>query len=177
MARTAGEKLGSLAIPLFVLAILTGVLAGAGVGAVFGLFLAIPIAADPEVPGVGSPGSWAMIPILYGIPVGGFAALVPAVGALAGLYVHAGKVPFPSARDQSLAAGVGAGATSALAAGAALFLMDANVPAVLAVGIAFSLVSFLGTYLVAGRFLRYKAARETMEGARDPAERNDGVID
>ena len=94
MARTAGVKLGSLVIPLFVLAILTGVLAGAGAGAVFGLFLAIPIAANLEVPGVGNPGSWAMIPILSGIPVGGFAGLVPAVGALAGLYVHAGKVPF-----------------------------------------------------------------------------------
>lgn len=39
MARTAGEKLGSLILPLFLLEILAGVLAGAGVGAVLGFVL------------------------------------------------------------------------------------------------------------------------------------------
>ncbi|MFF5790813.1 hypothetical protein ACFY5D_02075 [Paeniglutamicibacter sp. NPDC012692] len=160
MPRTAGEKLGSLIIPLFLLAILTGVLAGAGLGAVLGLFLAIPMAANPEVSGVGSPGIWAVIPILYGIPVGGVAALVPAVGALIGLYVHTGKVPFPSTRHQALAAGMGASTTSLLLAVFTLIMRDANPPAALAVGVVFSIVSFLVTRLVAGKFLRHRAARE-----------------
>lgn len=170
MARTAGEQLGSLVIPLFLLAMLTGAMAGAGVGAIFGLFLAIPMAVDPEVWGGESPGGWAMIPIFYGVPVGGIAALVPAVGAFVGLYVHAGKVPFPSTRAQSLAAGVGAGAMSTLFAVFALFLRDANLAAVLAVGVVFSLVCFLGTYLVAGRFLRHRAAKAARENAPDPVE-------
>lgn len=167
MARTAGEKLGSLIIPLFILAMLTGVLTGAGIGAILGLFIAIPMAANPEAWPSESPGGWAMIPIFYGIPVGGIAALVPAVGAFIGLYVHAGKRPFPSTKAQALAAGLGAGVTSALLAGSALFLRDTSLPAALAGGAAFSIVSFLGTYLVAGRYLRYRATRDA---AHDPAE-------
>ncbi|GAA1496396.1 hypothetical protein GCM10009628_13980 [Paeniglutamicibacter kerguelensis] len=65
----------------------------------------------------------------------------------------------------------------ALVAVTALFLRDANLPAVVAVGVVFSLASSFGTYMVAAKFLRHKAAKEASEAALDQSEGNDCGID
>jgi hypothetical protein len=83
---------------------------------------------------------------------------------MAGLCLQAWNAPFASIKDQSLAARWGACSTSAVLAGAALFLPGGDAVALLAVGAAFVLVSFL--FLVASAITAWLLRhREALEAA------------
>ncbi|WCI08932.1 hypothetical protein PJ267_02680 [Arthrobacter sp. OVS8] len=55
MRQTAGQKLGSLLLPLYLLAVLAGMAAGAGAGAVLSAFSALQRVTQPELFAGGDP--------------------------------------------------------------------------------------------------------------------------
>lgn len=160
MPKTAGQKLGSLLLPLYVLAVLAGTVAGAGAGAVLSGASAIQRALEPELAAGWGAGGIGIFPVLLGLPVGAMMSLAPATGAVAGLFVQAWNAPFPSLKSQARAAAWGAGSASALLASAALFLNDAHPIAILAAGAAYAIASFLLASAITGRLLRYRESRE-----------------
>ena len=161
MRQTAGQKLGSLLLPLYLLAVLAGMAAGAGVGAVLSAVSAIQRAIQPELAAGWGPGGIGIIPVLIGLPVGAGMALAPATGAVAGLFVQAWNTPFPSLKGQARAAAWGAGSAAALLAGATLFLTGADPVATLAAGAAYAFVSVLLASAITYRLLRYRETRES----------------
>jgi hypothetical protein len=160
MPKTAGQKLGSLLLPLYVLAALAGMVAGACAGAVLSGASAIQRALEPGLAAGWGAGGIGIIPVLVGLPVGAVMSLGPATGAVAGLFVQAWNAPFPSLKSQARAAAWGAGSASTLLAAAALFLDGALPVAILAVGAAYAIVSFLLASAITGRLLRYREPRE-----------------
>lgn len=160
MRQTAGQKLGSLLLPLYLLAVLAGMAAGAGAGAVLSAFSAIQRAIQPELFAGWGPGGIGIMPVLIGLPVGAGMALAPATGAAAGLFVQAWNKPYPSLKNQARAAAWGAGSAAALLAAATLFLTGADPVATLATGAAYASVSFLLASAITHRLLRYRESRE-----------------
>lgn len=161
MRQTAGQKLGSLLLPLYLLAVLAGMAAGAGAGAVLSALSAIQRVIQPEHFAGWGPGGIGIMPVLIGLPVGAGMALAPATGAVAGLFVQAWNTPFPSLKSQARAAAWGAGSASAVLAGATLFLTGADPVATLAAGAAYAFVSFLLASVITYRLLRYREPRES----------------
>lgn len=160
MPKTAGQKLGSLLLPLFVLAVLAGMATGAAAGVVLSGVSAIQRAIEPGLAAGSGPGGIGIIPVLAGLPVGAMMSLVPATGAVVGLFVQAWNVPFPSLKSQARAAAWGACSASTLLAGAVLFLNGAPLIAALAVGATYAIVSFLLASVITTRLLRYRESRE-----------------
>lgn len=163
MPKTAGQKLGSLLLPLYLLAVLAGMATGAAVGAVLSAISALQRAIDPDLAATLGPGGLGLIPILVGVPVGAGMALAPATGAVAGLFVQAWRSPFPSIRSQARAAAWGAGLASVLLTCGALFMDGASVPAIIAAGAAYALVSFYLASAVTSRLLRYRESRDAAD--------------
>lgn len=80
-----------------------------------------------------------------------------------GLFVQAWNLPFPSRKSQARAAARGAGAVSAVLAGAALCLNGAPLVSTLAFGATYALVSFLLASVITTRHLRYRESREAAD--------------
>lgn len=154
MTSTAGQRLGSLLVPLYLLAVLAGVVSGAVVGLVASLIALVQFVTEPETWASWGPASSVFFPILFGIPIGGAIALAPATGAIVGLFAQAWNRPFPSIKDQSLVAGVGAGVGSAALASFTLFHENTNPLLMVPVGAVFALVSFLIAWRITARYLR-----------------------
>jgi hypothetical protein len=160
MPKTAGQELGSVLAPLCLLALLAGMVAGAVIGAVLAAVSAVQVAVDPEGFAGWGFGGLGLIPLLVGVPSGAVVAVAPAAGSAVSLFVQAWRRPFPSISAQSLAAAWGAGSASAILAGVVLPQMGGAPLALLAVGAAFVLVSFLLARALTTRLLRYRKARE-----------------
>ena len=156
MTSTAGQKLGALLVPLYLLAVLAGVVSGAAAGLVVSLISLFQFSVDPGLWAGWGPAGSLFFPALFGIPVGGVIALVPATGAATGLFIQGWNVPFPSIRDQSLVAGVGAGAAGAILAAATLFNGGTNPWLALPVGVVFAAASFLIAWQATARYLRHR---------------------
>ncbi|KRE78408.1 hypothetical protein [Arthrobacter sp. Soil763] len=163
MPQTAGQKLGSLLLPLYLLAVLAGMATGAAVGAVLSAISALQRVLDPVLASTWGPGGPGIIPILVGVPVGAGMALAPATGAVAGLFVQAWKLPFPSVRSQARAAAWGAGLASVLLTCGALLMDGANVPAIVAAGAAYALGSWYLASAITSRLLRHRESRESRD--------------
>ena len=160
MPKTAGQKFGSLLLPLYVLAVLAGMATGVAAGAVLSGVSAIQRAIEPELTAGWGPGGLVIIPVLVGLPIGAVMSLAPATGAVVGLFVQAWNVPFPSLRSQARAAARGAGSAAALLAGVVLFLNGASLIVILAIGVSYALASFLLASVITTRLLRYRESGE-----------------
>ncbi len=158
MTATAGQKLGSLLVPLYVLAVLAGIVSGAAAGLAVSLIALFQFTVDPGLWAGWGPAGSLFFPVVLGIPVGGVIALAPATGAATGLFIQAWNVPFPSIRDQSLVAGIGAGAAGTVLASATLFHGDTNPWLAIPVGVVFAAASFLIAGQVTARYLRHREA-------------------
>ena len=158
MTSTAGQKLGALLLPLYVLAVLAGIVSGAAAGLVVSLASLFQFTADPGLWAGWGPAGSLFFPVVFGIPAGGVIALVPATGAATGLFIQAWNVPFPSIKDQSLVAGIGAGAAGAMLATAMLLRGSTNPWPAIAVGVVFAAASFLIAWQLTARYLRHREA-------------------
>ena len=158
MPKTAGQKLGSLLVPLFLLAILAGAVTGAGAGAVLSVISAVQSAVQPEL-GMG-PGGFGIFPVLVGLPAGAMMSLAPAAGSAVALFVQAWNAPFPSVKEQTRAAAWGACSATVLLTTGALLWRGADPVAILAAGTAYALVSFLLAFFLTARLLRHLEAAD-----------------
>lgn len=153
MRHTSGQKLSTLFAPL----LLRGVLAGMVVGLVLGSAMTaqsmFQAANDPELWAGWGPWGFGLIPLLYGVCVGGIMALVPVIGAFLALYIHSGFVPLPSVHQQARAACYGATAASMIPAIMLMVTNGQEAPAVVYIAVGFVLVSSLITYFLTRRFL------------------------
>ncbi len=158
MTSTAGQKLGALLVPLYLLAVLAGIVSGATAGLVISLVDLFQVGANPGHWAGWGPAGSQFFPALLGIPVGGAIALVPATGAATALFIQAWNVPFPSIKDQSLMSGIGAGAAGAILASAMLFLGGDNSWQAIPLGVVFAAASFLIARQATARYLRHREA-------------------
>ncbi len=156
MAFTAGQKLGSLLVPLYLLALLAGAVAGAAVGLVASLIALVQFLVEPEVWASWGPGWSVFFPVVFGIPIGGVLALAPATGSIVGLFAQAWNVPHPSIKDQSLVAGSGAGVASAALVSITLFHEGTSPQVMVPVGIVFALVSSVMAWRITARYLHHR---------------------
>lgn len=157
MNATAGQKLGSITIPLYLLAILAGMVSGAITGFALGMINVVQYLAVPGFDSQWGPLPSAFFPMLVAIPVGGVLALVPGTGAIAALFIQAWNVPHPAIKAQAFHAGLGAGAAFALLATCALLFQSGNTPLLITMGGVFALAAFLLTRWIVARYLRYRA--------------------
>ena len=162
MPKTAGQKLGSILVPLYLLAILAGMVAGGIVVAVVSLVSAVQMAVEIERGLEWVPGGTGIV--LAGILVGAGVAVVPATGSAVGLFVQAWISPFPPTTAQAWAAGWGACSASALLGGAVPLTGGGEPAAFLAIGAIFAVLSFLIAFAITARLLRHMAARELADG-------------
>lgn len=160
MPKTAGQKLGSLLLPLYVLAILSGMAAGAGAGAVVSGISVVQRAIEPELAAGWGAGGVGIIPVLVGLPIGALMALGPATGSVVALFVQAWKAPFPTIRDQARAAARGACAAASILAGGVYLLNGGDPVGILGAGAAYALVSFLLASAITARLLRHLGTRQ-----------------
>jgi hypothetical protein len=84
MEVTAGRRRRSLLLPVFLLAIPTGVLVGAVAGCALMRFSILQAACNPESFAGRGPWGYGIVPVVYGMPVGGVVALVPGLGTPTG---------------------------------------------------------------------------------------------
>lgn len=158
MRHTSGQKLRTLFIPLFLFGLLAGVVFGAIAGGVISVHSIIEAANDPELWAGWGPWGYGLIPVIYGIAVGGVVATVPATGALLGLFLHSGNVPFPSVNQQALAACLGSTIASAIPAAILVLSTDEGYTTI-TIGAGFILVSSCITFLIARKYQHYLATR------------------
>lgn len=159
MTSTAGQKLGSFLVPLYLLAVLAGGISGAAVGLVMSLIELVQFVAAPDIWANWGPASSKFFPVLLGIPIGGVIALAPATGAIVGLFAQAWNRPYPSIKDQSLVAGIGAGVASAALVSLTLFHENTIPLMMVPVGAVFALISFLIAWRITARYLRHREAK------------------
>lgn len=155
MTDTAGQRLGSITIPLYLLAILAGMVSGAIAGFAVSMIGVLQHFSAPGFDSQGGPLPSAFSPMLFAIPVGGVLAVIPATGAVTALFIQAWNGPHPAIRAQAFQAGLGAGA-AALVASCALLFLSGSTPLLLALGGVFALVSSLLTRWIVARYLRYR---------------------
>lgn len=168
MRHTSGQKLRTLFIPLFLFGLLAGIVLGAIVGGVIIVHSIIEAASDPELWAGWGPWGYGLIPMIYGIAVGGVVAIVPATGALLGLFLHSGNVPFPSVNQQSLAACLGATIASAIPAAILVLSTDEGYTTI-TIGAGFILASSCVTFLIVRKYLHNLATHNeaTMRMTRE----------
>ncbi|GAA1496241.1 hypothetical protein [Paeniglutamicibacter kerguelensis] len=124
------------------------------------LYSIIEAANDPELwAGWGRRG-YGTIPVIYGMPVAGVVALVPAAGAFLGLFIHSGHVPLPSVNQQALAACWGATAAAAVPAVVLMLATGEEYKTAIVIGAGFVLVSSCIAFLVARQYLRYLSTHD-----------------
>jgi hypothetical protein len=160
MRHTSGQKLGTLFIPLFLFGILAGVVLGAIAGSAMSVHSIIQAANDPELWAGWGPWGYGLIPVIYGMAVGGVVAVIPAIGAFLSLFIHSGCVPLPSVNQQAVAACWGATIASVIPAAILVLSIGEGYTTTIAIGAGFILVSSCITFLIARKYLHYLVTRD-----------------
>lgn len=142
---------------MFLPLLLRGVLAGMVVGLVLGSAMMIQTvvlaAQDPGLWAGWGPWGFGLIPLVYGVFIGGIMAVVPLIGAFLALYIHSGFVPFPSVNQQARAACYGGTAASMIPATLLVVTNGGEGPTMTYIAVGFVLVSCLITFTLTRRYL------------------------
>jgi hypothetical protein len=153
MRDSAGQKITTLLVPVFLLAALAGTLVG---GATGGLMIALPYLGENDQAGLeawGGLASYTMTGALFGAAAGCIYGLLVAAGAVVGLAIQAAKRHMIAANHQALAPALGAAAASLVLAGATVALNEDATGTSFGVAAAFVLATFLFAFFIGRLYL------------------------
>lgn len=159
MGHSSDQRITTLLVPVFLLAVLAGTLVG---GAVGGSMTLLPYLAERELWGlepwgvlVSVTATWVFIGAMAGFIYG----LVAGAGAITGLAIQSANFQLATSREQALASALGAAAGSAVLVAAAVALDTEAAAGSFGVAAAFVLATFVVALLVGRLYLRRREDR------------------